>query len=80
MVTFVHKKHYKSHDHKNKMVITYSLSEVAMGVLLLALSAFYIYDYLTHRLDIRNSFNAVGYRASPPTLETNQILGEQGAN
>jgi hypothetical protein len=50
MLKFVKKEHYKKGDHKGKIIITYSVSEIIIGILLVTLVGFYIYNYLDSNL------------------------------
>lgn len=44
MFKFIKKEHYKKEDHRGKIIITYSLSEIILGLLLLVLSIFHAYN------------------------------------
>ncbi|OGE76170.1 MAG: hypothetical protein A3C85_01760 [Candidatus Doudnabacteria bacterium RIFCSPHIGHO2_02_FULL_48_21] len=46
MLKFIKRTHHKKTEHKGKIVITYSLSEIVIGGLLIIMVVFYIYNYL----------------------------------
>lgn len=48
MFKFVKNTHMEKTRNKNKIVITYSVSEIILGILLVAMVSFYIYNYLTN--------------------------------
>ena len=47
MFKFVRKEHYKKDAHRGKIVITYSVSEIVIGSLLLVATFLHIYIYLS---------------------------------
>lgn len=50
MIKFIHKKHSESDFGKGKIVIYYNVSDIVLGIMLVALVAFFINDYLSHSL------------------------------
>jgi len=64
MVKFVKRHHYKKGEHKGAIVITYTASEIIIGILLITLVGFYVYNYLY--------VNLYGYKGYP--LYPSQIL------
>ncbi|OGE76636.1 MAG: hypothetical protein A3K05_00045 [Candidatus Doudnabacteria bacterium RIFCSPHIGHO2_01_48_18] len=72
MLKFVHKHHYKKSDHPGKIIITYSLSEIVMGGLLIIMLTFYIYNYLSTNL---NPPVASRVYYNPPIPEPAKIPG-----
>lgn len=71
MFTFVKNTHMDKPHNKNKIVITYSVSEIILGILLVAIVSFYIYNYLT------NAFNAPSQNF-PGTMMTPSLGGKNG--
>lgn len=69
MIKFVKREHYKQGSHKAKIVITYSLSEIILGTLLVAMTSFYIYNYLSTNL---NKSAAGRLNHSPYLQESNK--------
>ena len=52
MLKFIKKEHYKKEDHRGKIVITYSVSDIVIGTLLVSLVALHIYNnYLASSLN-----------------------------
>lgn len=49
MIKFLHKKHIGK-SHGARVVIYYSLSDIILGLMLVALVIFFIHDYLVHNL------------------------------
>ncbi len=49
MVKFIHKKHILQNKESGKIIIYYSLTDITLGVALLALVVFFINDYLSHQ-------------------------------
>lgn len=49
MFKFVKSSH-TGRPNKKKVIITYSVSEIILGILLVAMVSFYIYNYLTNAL------------------------------
>lgn len=54
MIKFVKNEHYKKGEHGRRIIITYSTYEIIIGFLLVALTAFYIYNYLNTNLNKKN--------------------------
>jgi hypothetical protein len=50
MIKFIHKKHINQDVEKGKIIIYYNVSDIVLGIILLALVAFYMHDYLSHAL------------------------------
>lgn len=50
MIKFIHKKHIREVE-GGKLVIYYNISDIFLGVVLLALVVFFIHDYLSHALN-----------------------------
>ena len=46
MIKFIHKKNYVPSKNVRKIVITYSTSEIILGILLVGLTTFFVYNYL----------------------------------
>lgn len=46
MLKFVHKKHINETKSKYRFVVYYSASDIVLGILLIALTSFFIYNYL----------------------------------
>ena len=45
-IKFVHKRHIQEHSHPDYIVISYSMSDIFLGVLLVILIGFIIYNYI----------------------------------
>jgi hypothetical protein len=45
-IKFVHKRHIQEHNHPDYVIISYSMSDIFLGVLLVSLTGFIIYSYL----------------------------------
>lgn len=69
MIKFIHKKHINKHPRTAKVVIYYSLSEILLGLLLVALSIFFIYNYLDFKLFQTDKIN---YVTAPTTINKNK--------
>ena len=50
MFKFVKRSHYQKGGHSGQIVITYSVSEIVIGFLLIGLVGFYVYQYLKANL------------------------------
>jgi len=50
MIKFIHKKHINQDMQGGKIIIYYSISDIVLGVMLLALTVFFMNDYLSHSL------------------------------
>ena len=51
MFKFIKRAYYIKGAHKGQIVITYSVSEIIIGLLLVSLVAFYIFNYLEANLN-----------------------------
>lgn len=58
MVKFLHKKHINKGKGAGRVVIYYSLSDIFLGVILVALSIFFMNDYLSHTIWASKSQNS----------------------
>lgn len=65
MFKFIHKHHYKKGDHRGKIVITYSVSEIVIGTLLIVATALHIYIYLSTVAASKQTRAAAPYNAVP---------------
>lgn len=63
MLKFVHKKHINKNPNTKALIIYYSLSDIILGLLLVTLVAFFIYNYLEF------SFNTTGQNDHTLTTE-----------
>lgn len=72
MFKFIKKEHYNRGDHHGQIVITYSVSEIIMGLLLVTLVTFYIYNYLSSNLGKsvagRVNYSSIQKATKIPTL------------
>lgn len=50
MIQFIHKKHAHLNPKTAKLIIYYSFSDLVLGLLLIVLVAFFIYNYLVMSL------------------------------
>ncbi len=50
MIKFRHKKHLNSTKEKGKILIYYSISDIFLGAVLMALVVFFMNDYLSHTI------------------------------
>ena len=50
MIKFIHKKHINQSSQNAKIVIYYSISDIVLGIVLMALVAFFIYNYLEFKV------------------------------
>ncbi len=50
MIKFIRREHTNPNKQSGKVVIYYSVSDVFLGITLLALVIFFINDYLSHRV------------------------------
>ena len=50
MIKFVHRKHTNQNQKTDKIVIYYSLLDIILGLLLMVLVAFFIYNYLEFKV------------------------------
>ena len=66
MFKFVKNTHMKKPHNKNKIIITYSISEIILGILLVAMVSFYIYNYLTNAFNPPPK-NLPGSMMTPPS-------------
>ena len=60
MIKFIHKKHINKSETKGKIIIYYSALDICLGIVLLALTVFFMQDYLSHSLSgqQKNCFSA----------------------
>jgi hypothetical protein len=71
MIKFIHKKHINNDIEKGKIIIYYNVSDIVLGIILLALVAFYMHDYLSHAL--RKSYGDCSYYPKVVDLQKNII-------
>ena len=69
MIKFINKKHIAKNEETGKITIYYSVSDIFLGVVLFALVAFFINDYLSHSLG-RQGSECISY---PSVLDMENI-------
>ena len=55
MIKFIHKKHLHAKKESGKIVVYYNVTDIFLGIILMALVVFFIHDYLSHNLE--HSYN-----------------------
>jgi hypothetical protein len=65
MIKLVHKKHMQKGSHGTKLVIYYSVSDIVLGILLLVLTGFFIYNYVGNSLGWKNGQSQQLYTPGP---------------
>ena len=55
MIKFIHKKHVREEGEKGKIIIYYNVTDIFLGIILVALVVFFIHDYLSHSLRVEQN-------------------------
>ncbi len=71
MIKFIHKKHPNGDVAKGNIIIYYSVSDIILGAMLLALTVFFMHDYLSHSLNKQNN-NCSFYPRIISDIQTNK--------
>ena len=76
MIKFINKKHIHTEKDPYKIVIYYSVSDIFLGTILMALVIFFIHDYLSHSLPKRQDFSHLYLPAYSGEIPTKNSLKE----
>ena len=70
MIKFIHKKHFHKPTGGYKFIIYYDMSEIVLGVLLVSLVGFFVYNYLQNNLAYKQAEPYPVVQSSNPAFST----------